>query len=102
MSLKNAKTIFEHQELEWSKISNKSNAIKTLEWLEKQQIFKPFKYTAKGIKARQYVGIISLGGQLVQVLPKVFSKQSHKMSFRQAVTIESNSINDSITGLMYL
>ncbi|AEI36765.1 McrC family protein [Francisella salina] len=102
MSLKNAKTIFEHQELEWSKVSNKSKAIKTLEWLEKQQNFKPFKYTAKGIKAKQYVGVISLGGQLVQVLPKVFSKQSHKMSFRQAVTIESNSINDSITGLMYL
>ncbi|WP_395167480.1 McrC family protein [Francisella salimarina] len=102
MSLKNAKTIFEHQELEWSKVSNKSKAIKTLEWLEKQQNFKPFKYTAKGIKAKQYVGVISLGGQLVQVLPKIFSKQSHNMSFRQASTMESNSINDSITGIMYL
>ncbi len=97
MSLKNAKTIFEHQELEWSKISNKSKAIKTLEWLEKQQNFKPFRYTAKGIKAKQYVGVISLGGQLVQVLPKVFSEQSHDMPFRQALTKESNSINDRVS-----
>ncbi|MBK2094052.1 McrC family protein [Francisella philomiragia] len=99
MSLKNAKTIFEHQELEWSKVSNKSKAIKTLEWLEKQQNFKPFKYTAKGIKARQYVGVISLGGQLVQVLPKVFSSDR---SLSGVEVPSDNSIDDNVTGLMYL
>ncbi|AEB28314.1 McrC family protein [Francisella hispaniensis] len=99
MSLKNAKTIFEHQELEWSAISSKSHAIKTLNWLEKQQNFKPFKYTAKGIKARQYVGVISLGGQLVQVLPKVFSSDR---SLSGVEVPSDNTINDNITGLMYL
>jgi 5-methylcytosine-specific restriction enzyme subunit McrC len=102
MSLKNAKTIFEHQELEWSEIINQDRAIKTLDWLEKQQNFKPFKYTAKGIKAKQYVGVISLGGQLVQVLPKVFSSD-RSLSGVEVPSDYDNSIkNDNITGLMYL
>ena len=88
MSLQKPKIVFEHQELKWSELSNKSQAKKTLEWFDKKQNFKPFKFTADGIKARQYVGVISLSGQLVQVLPKVFSK--------------SEDVKENITGLMYL
>ena len=99
MSLKNAETIFEHQEIKWSKISNQSQAKKALEWFDKKQNFKPFKYTADGIKAKQYVGVISLGGQLVQVLPKVFSADR---SASEDEKPNEESIKTNITGLMYL
>ncbi len=88
MSSKNTITRFEHQEIKWSEISNQNQAKKALEWFEKKQSFKPFRYTADGVKAKQYVGVISLGGQMVQVLPKVFSNDK--------------SVKTNITGLMYL
>ena len=88
MSSKNTITRFEHQKIKWSEISNQNQAKKALEWFEKKQNFKPFRYTADGVKAKQYVGVISLGGQMVQVLPKVFS--------------DDKFVKTNITGLMYL
>ena len=92
MSLQEPIKIFEYDNLEWddkrwSKSINDSSVKKSLEWLEKKQNSKPFSYTANGIKAKQHVGVVSLGRDIVQVLPKIFSN--------------SNS-STNITGLMYL
>lgn len=84
-----SKTIFEYQELEWSKFSNIDMIRNSVIKLEKQG-FKPFSYTANGIKARQYVGVVSLSNMVIQVLPKVFNQNDE---FHSKINIK---------GLMYL
>ena len=82
-------SIFEYQEIKWCEFYNSSKIKNNLTKLEKQG-FKPFSYTASGIKSRQYVGVISLAGEVIQVLPKIFDQNSKP----------DNKIN--IKGLMYL
>lgn len=92
----NLKTIFEYQEISWNEFSNqnmKSETIKnSLAKLDRQG-FNPFRYTANGIRARQYVGVISLAGNNIQVLPKVFKLPNEA---------DKTPIKDNIKGLMYL
>lgn len=80
--------IFEYETLDWKKFKNLSFVKKSLQLYEKKSNFQPFKYTASGIKARQYVGVISLAGESIQVLPKIFDKNNNK--------------DQNIKGLLYL
>lgn len=84
----NKHSIFEYEFLNWIKFKSLDKVKTTLEQLDKQNKFNPFTYTANGIKARQYVGVISLAGECIQVLPKIFDK--------------NGDIKLNIRGLMYL
>lgn len=85
-------SIFEYQEIRWDNFSNIAKIKKSLNELEKQGI-KLFSYTANGIKSRQYVGVVSLAGNVIQVLPKIFNNPISSSEF---------DISNNITGLMYL
>lgn len=87
-------TKFEYDKIDWSELSKNHTKIdkikNSLDKLEKQG-FNPFSFTANEIRARQYVGVISLAGEVIQVLPKVFNTKE-----------DSESQKTNIKGLMYL